>query len=121
MFTDLLSGLNSLHPIRRLVVMVKDLLPHQCGLLQGLKMRNLISSTSVGTSRRKWEASVVGTFQGLVRLQSLSTPNLKLCPVCSLMKVGDDDDMVKDVTPHFRFSYGKGVVFDEGLYEIDEN
>ena len=36
------------------------------------------------------------------------------------MKV-DDDDMLKDVTPHFRFSYGKGVVFDEGLYEFDEN
>ena len=24
-------------------------------------------------------------------------------------------------TPHFRFSYGKGVVFDEGLCEFDEN
>ena len=38
----------------------------------------------------------------------------------TLMKV-DDNDMLKDVTPHFRFSYGKGVVFDEGLYEFDEN
>ena len=36
------------------------------------------------------------------------------------MKV-DDDDLLKDVTPHFRFSYGKGVVFDDGLYEFDEN
>ena len=38
----------------------------------------------------------------------------------TLMKAGDDDDMLKYVTPHFRFSYGKGV-FDEGLYEFDEN
>ena len=38
----------------------------------------------------------------------------------TLMKVGDDD-MLKDVTPHFRFSYGKSVVFDEGLYDFDEN
>ena len=37
------------------------------------------------------------------------------------MKVGDADDMLKDVTPHFRFSYGKGGVFDEGLYDFDEN
>ena len=84
LFIDLLSGLNSLHPIRRLVVMVKDPLPHHCGLLQGLRMRNLISSSSAGTSRRKWEAYLVGTFQGLVRRQSLSTPNLKLNPVCLL-------------------------------------
>ena len=38
----------------------------------------------------------------------------------TLMKV-DDDDLLQDVTPHFRFSYGKGVVFDEGLCEFDEN
>ena len=53
-------------------------------LVAGQKRRNLISLSSVGTSRRMWEAYVVGTFQGLVRLQSLSTPNLKLSPVCSL-------------------------------------
>ena len=39
----------------------------------------------------------------------------------TLMKVGDDNDLLKDVTPHFCFSYGKGVVFDEGPYDFDEN
>ena len=38
----------------------------------------------------------------------------------TLMKVSDDD-LLKDVPPHYRFSYGKCVVFDEGLSEFDEN
>ena len=32
-----------------------------------------------------------------------------------------NDPMLKDIKPHYNFSYGRGVIFDRDLYEFEEN
>ena len=42
--------------------------------------------------------------------QSLMLQNMKT----------EADNLLKEIKPHFNFSYGKGVVFDENVYEFSE-
>ena len=43
-------------------------------------------------------------------IQSLMLTNMEI----------SQDDIIKEVKPHYNFSYGKGVAFNEDLYEFDE-
>ena len=81
MFTDLLSGLNSLHPHQETSCDGERLHAPPMWLVARAKDEKF----NFFKFSRYLQKKVGGIFSGdISRLQSLSTPNLKLSPVCLL-------------------------------------